>query len=215
MRLLVSSILTVFAMLSAAAAQDLDASRTARDADRSEILGDLVRSAGRGDADAQYELGIRYANGEGVAADYAQAARWFEQAAGNGSADARGHLVFMAQMGLATVAAASLVPPPAAAVPSPASTSTQSAPTAPAGGVFRIQVATVSNETDGPREWRRLQRRYPDALASLAVAVVAFEGPDGAHRFRVEGGPLDEEGARTVCTKLRADGAGCRIIRPQ
>ena len=161
-----------------------------------EDVGDLARSAARGDARAQYELGVAYANGDGVAADYAEAAHWFSEAAHSGHPEARRQLAFMVQMGLAVPTAAD-----------------QSA--AVADGVpVRVQVASVASEADGAREWRRLRRLHPEALGSLTMAVEAFDSPTGDRLFRVEGGPLDEEAARTVCDKLRAAGAGCRIVRP-
>jgi TPR repeat protein len=159
-------------------------------------LGDLAQSAVRGNAQAQYELGVAYANGDGVAADYAEAAHWFSEAAHNGNPEARRQLAFMVQVGLAAPAA-------------------DAAPGAVADGVaVRVQVASVASEADGAREWRRLRRLHPQALGSLTMAVEAFDSPNGDRLFRVEGGPLDEDAARALCDKLRAEGAGCRIVRP-
>jgi len=158
-------------------------------------VGDLAQSAAQGDSRAQYELGVAYANGDGVPADYAEAAHWFSEAAHKGNSEARRQLAFMVQMGLAVPA-----DDPSAAV---------------ADGVpVRVQVASVASEADGAREWRRLRRLHPEALGSLTMAVEAFDTPTGDRLFRVEGGPLDEAAARTVCDKLRAAGAGCRIVRP-
>ena len=154
-------------------------------------VGDLAQSATQGNARAQYELGVAYANGDGVATDYAEAAHWFSEAAHNGNPEARRQLAFMVQIGLAA---------PEGAV---------------ADGVpVRVQVASVASEADGAREWRRLRRLHPEALGSLTMAVEAFDSPTGDRLFRVEGGPLDEAAARTLCDKLRAEGAGCRIVRP-
>lgn len=44
----------------------------------------LIKFAEQGDADSQFELGVRYANGDGVTQDYAKAAFWFEKAARQG-----------------------------------------------------------------------------------------------------------------------------------
>ncbi|HEU5336608.1 MAG TPA: PilZ domain-containing protein [Terriglobales bacterium] len=44
----------------------------------------LRQLAERGDADAQFELGAKYATGEGTAQDYAQAVNWFRRAADAG-----------------------------------------------------------------------------------------------------------------------------------
>lgn len=157
---------------------------------------DLTQSASRGNPSAQYELGVAYANGDGMAVDYAEAAHWFIEAAHNGNADARRQLVFMVQMGLTA--------PPTDPVSAAGLEDT----------TFRVQVASVASEADGAREWRRLQRLHPEALGRLNMAVEAFNAPSGDHLFRVEGGPLDEDAARTICGKLRAEGAGCRIVRP-
>ena len=51
---------------------------------------DTVRQAAdQGDADAQNNLGFRYAEGRGVPQDDAEAARWFRLAAEQGYADAQ------------------------------------------------------------------------------------------------------------------------------
>ncbi|MEP4734821.1 peptidoglycan-binding protein [Parvibaculum sp.] len=44
----------------------------------------LMDAATKGDAAAQYEVGLRYSNGEGVTQDMAEAAKWFERAAKQG-----------------------------------------------------------------------------------------------------------------------------------
>ena len=55
--------------------------------------------AEQGDADAQFNLGIMYANGEGVPKDYAKAAYWFLKAAEQGIAEAQNNLGTMYQYG--------------------------------------------------------------------------------------------------------------------
>lgn len=53
----------------------------------------LIRKAAvRGDAEAQYTLGLFYSEGEAVKPDYSQAAYWFAKAAEQGRADAIGAL---------------------------------------------------------------------------------------------------------------------------
>jgi len=159
----------------------------------------LTQAAEAGDARAQYELAVAYANGEAGgragAPDYVQAARWFAEAARHGAAEAGRQLQFMVEIGVAPRELAAALTPSA-------------------GTPFQVQVASVASEADGPREWRRLQRLHPDVLGPLKASIVAFDGPDGAHLFRVQGGPLDEDGARAACAKLREAGAGCRIVRP-
>lgn len=53
---------------------------------------DLQRMAGADDADAQFELGVRYAHGKGVAQDYATSVKWFRAAANLGHAGAEDSL---------------------------------------------------------------------------------------------------------------------------
>lgn len=155
-------------------------------------LGELQRLADSGNAAAQYALGVAYVNGDQVAADPKRAAHWFDLASKRGHVEARRQLAFMRSAGLIEGAA----------------------PPDHPDAVFRIQVATVPNETDAEREWRRLKRRHGEALGPLEMGVVPFDTADGGKLFRLQGGPLDEEGARAVCGRLREEGSTCLVIRP-
>ena len=50
---------------------------------------ELRRLADQGDAQAQFELGFRYAHGYGVSRDDQEAAKWYRQAADQGDGDAQ------------------------------------------------------------------------------------------------------------------------------
>jgi TPR repeat protein len=52
----------------------------------------LRKAAESGDADAQYRLGLKYAEGEGVAKDPSQAAEWYRKAATHGQPNAQYNL---------------------------------------------------------------------------------------------------------------------------
>jgi len=52
-------------------------------------------AAEQGYADAQFNLGLMYANGRGVPQDYAEAAKWFRLAADQGDATAQHNLALM------------------------------------------------------------------------------------------------------------------------
>ena len=54
------------------------------------------KGADQGFADAQYNLGIMYANGRGIPQDYVQAHMWLNLAAVNGDADAINNHDFVA-----------------------------------------------------------------------------------------------------------------------
>ena len=58
-------------------------------------ISELRRHTEHGDADARFNLGARYANGEGVPQDYEEAVRWYRRAAEQGYALAQRSLVDM------------------------------------------------------------------------------------------------------------------------
>ncbi len=55
-------------------------------------LAELRALADRGDAEAQWQMGVRYAEGDGVPKDDTQAMLWFQLAAEQGRVDAQAHL---------------------------------------------------------------------------------------------------------------------------
>jgi TPR repeat protein len=55
--------------------------------------------ADQGDADAQYNLGVMYNNGDGVHQDYAEAMKWHRKAADQGNGNAQFNLGFMYDRG--------------------------------------------------------------------------------------------------------------------
>jgi GAF domain/Sel1 repeat/PilZ domain len=55
-------------------------------------LTDLRSLADQGDAEAQYQMGVRYDEGESVPKDDKQAVQWFQRAADQGHVDAQAHL---------------------------------------------------------------------------------------------------------------------------
>src|ERR1700679_3582281 len=55
-------------------------------------LDDLAETRGKaeqGDAEAQYNLGVKYNDGDGVAIDYTEAVKWWRKAADQGNAEAQ------------------------------------------------------------------------------------------------------------------------------
>ena len=62
-------------------------------------LAETRQSADQGDADAQFDLGVMYANGEGVPQDYTQAVAWWRKAADQGHARAQNNLGVMYETG--------------------------------------------------------------------------------------------------------------------
>jgi len=52
----------------------------------------VFRRAEKGNAKAQFDLGLKYDTGEGVRQDYAEAAKWYRKAAEQGYAEAQFNL---------------------------------------------------------------------------------------------------------------------------
>ena len=59
--------------------------------------------AEQGDADAQYNLGVMYANGQGVSQDYKTAVKWYRLAAEQGNPRAQGNLGAHHALGLSLI----------------------------------------------------------------------------------------------------------------
>jgi TPR repeat protein len=68
--------------------------------DYAAAVGLLRPLADQGNTTAQANLGVLYANGQGVPQDYAQAVMWYHKAADHGDADAQANLGFMYFKGL-------------------------------------------------------------------------------------------------------------------
>ena len=63
--------------------------------DQSTDIEKLIQQASQGDAESQCNLGVMYANGEGVPQDDIRAMKWFRLAADQGDADAQFNLGVM------------------------------------------------------------------------------------------------------------------------
>ena len=71
------------------------ATREQTSAQESGEVGRLRQAAARGDANAQFALGVRYASGKGVERDEAEGARWIRRAADQGHVTAQFNLGLM------------------------------------------------------------------------------------------------------------------------
>ena len=67
--------------------------------DYDKVIKLFKKGAKQGDADAQYNLGYMYENGDGVEGDYVIAAEWYEKAAAQGHAKAQNNLAFLYRKG--------------------------------------------------------------------------------------------------------------------
>lgn len=122
---------------------------------------------------------------------------------------------------------ASVTPGSGAPAPAPAVTETKPAATesgpsiaslidnisGPVGG-WRVQVASVKNEDIAKSTWARLQSAHGDVMANLRMQAVRVDLGEKGVWYRVQGGPLDEKQAQSVCSTLKTRKADCVLIPP-
>ena len=66
-------------------------------------ISEVQKAAEQGNVDAQYNLGVKYEYGKGVAQDYKQAVAWYRKAAEQGDVDAQRILGMMYDNGVGVV----------------------------------------------------------------------------------------------------------------
>jgi hypothetical protein len=82
----------------------------------------------------------------------------------------------------------------------------------PAGvGSFSIQMASSRSRSDALATLSRLQKQFPDMLGDGSVRR-ADRGSSGVF-YRVQAGPLSREAADKACTRLKAKGENCIVVR--
>ncbi len=115
-----------------------------------------------------------------------------------------------------------LVPPttaaPAAAAPPAAAprTATQTAavtPPAATGAVYRVQLGSYGDAKAALDNWALLQRRNGPTLAGLTPTVTAAT-VNGRTFHRLQAGPLSSTAANELCTRIKANGTDCLVVRP-
>jgi cell division septation protein DedD len=107
--------------------------------------------------------------------------------------------------------------PPAAAksaaAAAPAKPAAAAAPVA--AGAWRIQLAAMRSEDEAKHEWARLQKKHPDLLGKLSLAVQKVTLAGKGEFFRVQGGPLsDRQAAAALCERLKAAQVSCLAVKP-
>lgn len=110
-----------------------------------------------------------------------------------------------------TAAAKPPAPPSSAPLPPPAA---QQTPKPSGGGSWRVQLASVRSEAEAAAEWKRLSSRYASALNGVGMQIVKADLGEKGVFYRVQGGGLDEIGARGVCEQLKSQNVGCVVVKP-
>ena len=100
----------------------------------------------------------------------------------------------------------------ASAEPAPAPQTTAASP---ASGAFRVQLASVREESGAAAEWKRLSSKNKDLLGNLEMFVQRIEIEGKGVFYRLQAGPLGDSGAaERLCADLKERNVGCLIVRP-
>jgi hypothetical protein len=100
-----------------------------------------------------------------------------------------------------------------AAVTAPVA-NTSSAPAATgAGGNSAIQLASIPDQASAQAAMGKLQTQYASILSSTQLRLVKADlGAKGTY-YRVQSEPISEARAKSLCTALKANKAGCILVR--
>ncbi|NNE82803.1 MAG: SPOR domain-containing protein [Alphaproteobacteria bacterium] len=117
---------------------------------------------------------------------------------------------------LATISLGSGVPlpaeiePPLSATPIPEEIQVAAADTT----AWRIQLFSLSSQTNTETAWTRLQQTNPDLLDNLTLHVQPAELSNGTF-YRVQAGPvLDRVAAISLCNELKSRNQDCLVVAP-
>jgi cell division septation protein DedD len=85
---------------------------------------------------------------------------------------------------------------------------------APAGGGWKIQLASVSSNAAAEREWKRMQSGNNDLLGKLSLTIQTIKLDRGTF-YRIQAGPLaDRAAASSLCGTLKTRKQDCLIVAP-
>ena len=116
-----------------------------------------------------------------------------------------------------TVAPAAPVAPPPAAKPERAAAA-KVAKIEPASGTlkgdFYVQLGSLRSRADAEKSWKDDQAVFPGVLGNLDLKVQEADlGAKGTY-YRVQGGPVDQESAKSICKAVEAKKpGGCLVVR--
>jgi len=101
-------------------------------------------------------------------------------------------------------------PPPAA---SPAPTRAATGGSVGAGSGWRVQLGSFPAAEQVNTQWDRLKKSYAE-LQPLDLTTVRVDLGDKGVWYRLQVGPLNEPGARSLCEELKAKKRDCLVVRP-
>ena len=76
---------------------------------------------------------------------------------------------------------------------------------------FAIQLASSLSESEALATLSRLKKQFPDALRGGSVRRA--QGTDNGVFYGVQSGPLSRDAAENACSRLRAGGENCIVVR--
>jgi hypothetical protein len=76
---------------------------------------------------------------------------------------------------------------------------------------FSIQLASSESKSDALTTLARLKKQFPDVLGGGSIHR-ADGGGTGVH-YRIQAGPLSRDAANKACSRLRASGENCVVVR--
>jgi hypothetical protein len=80
---------------------------------------------------------------------------------------------------------------------------------------FRIQLASVREESGAATEWQRLSSKNNDLLGTLEMFVQRTEIEGKGVFYRLQAGPLgNASAAEKLCSELKKRSVGCLVVRP-
>lgn len=86
------------------------------------------------------------------------------------------------------------------------------APKASSGG-FYVQLGSVKARDGADGEWKKLQKSF-SSLSSLSMRVQEANLGDKGTFFRIQGGPVTEAQAKSICDGIKAQKpGGCLVVR--
>ncbi|WP_158091233.1 SPOR domain-containing protein [Thalassospira mesophila] len=98
-----------------------------------------------------------------------------------------------------------------AAAPNPPPTAVESS----TDGEFRIQLASLRDETQASVAWKKIASENKDLVGNLKMFVQRVDLGDKGVFYRLQAGPLDGlAAADKICSELKQRNVGCLSVRP-
>ena len=81
-------------------------------------------------------------------------------------------------------------------------------------GDYYIQLGSLRSRADAEKSWKDNQAVFPDALGKLDLRIQEADlGSKGTY-YRVQGGPVDQDSAKSICKTIEAKKTGgCLVVR--